>query len=357
MATDYQRLFGVQSLNGKVEAFGKDSTKNFAFTRKFQQGRPLEAEDGTLQWDEIRFSRGLAPVTGIKGRHPEKAEMTKVVRRSAVAAIKRSVRLDPHRIHNERAPGELRPNARSYVENEMRDLVNEIASTIEYMAAESARGTLTVNSSNIPGSTQAFTISYSPNTFAPSASWATASTKILSVDIPALKVDIEQLSGLIPAQAIIGTTVEGYVVANTEVQGFAQPLLGQRFIEKSGNLRGPMLGGLELGGLRWEITEGGYIPEGGSFTRYLPDTDEAIVLPDDADLRDVLGWAQGRGMVPRQQYGPASDAAELCAPAGMGWYSYAALDPDGPFIKLYVGYIGLPIVMRPQGVCVADLVS
>lgn len=355
MATDYQRLFGVRSLNGKVEAFGMDAARNYAATRRFQAGRKLMAEDGTCEWDEIQFSRGLAPVTGLKGRHVEKAELTKLVRRSAVMAIKRSVRLDPTRIHSERAPGELRPNARAYVEQELRDLVNEIAATIEYAAMESLRGTLTVNSTNIPGSTQAFAIAYSPNTYAASNSWALASTGILSSELPALKVDIEQLSGLIPRDCLCGSTVEGYMVGNSEVTNLARQALGERFVTQSGNMRGPMLGGLEIGGLQWEITEGGYIPEGGSFTRYMPDTDEVIVLPE--DKQDVLGLALGRGMVPQQVYGPAAAAAELCVPAGEGWYSYAALDPDGPFIKLYAGWVGLPIVMRPQGVCVADVVS
>lgn len=357
MATDYQRLFGVRSLNEKVEAFGQDAVRNFAATRKFNMGRKLMAEDGTCEWDEIQFSRGLAPVTGIKGKHVEKAELTKIVRRSAVMAIKRSVRLDPHKIHYERAPGELRPNARAYVENELRDLVNEIAATIEYAAMESLRGTLTVNSTNIPGSSQSFAISYSPNTYASSASWALAGTQILSSEIPALKTDIEQLSGLVPAQCLCGNTVEGYMVGNSQVSNFAAQALGERFITQSGTMRGPMLGGLQIGGLSWEITEGGYIPEGGSFTRYMPDTDEVIVLPSDGELRDVLGMALGRGLVPAQQYGPAAAAAELIVPAGEGFYSYAALDPDGPFIKLYAGWIGLPIPIRPQGVCVADVVS
>ena len=99
MATDYQRLFGLRSLNARVEAFGEDVTKGRLFTGKFRQGRPLVAEDGTCEWDEVTFSRGLAPVVGAKGRFPRKAELDKTVRRSAVADVKLSVELDPHQLY------------------------------------------------------------------------------------------------------------------------------------------------------------------------------------------------------------------------------------------------------------------
>jgi hypothetical protein len=357
MATDYDRLMGVQSLNGKVEAFGRDVTRTTVFTRKFRSGRQLATEDGQTMWDEVQYSRGLAPVVGHMGRFPEGGPLTKLVRRSAVAHIKRAKRLDPTRMFYERETGTLRPNAQAYVEGEMRDAVNEITATYEYMAAESMRGTLTVNSTNVPGSTQTFTISYTPNTYTATSSWANPGTLILSSEVPLLKQDIEQTSGLAPAQVIGGATVNGFVVGNTQVTNFAQQQLGEKFITQGAVREGPMLGGLMVGGLSWQITEGGYIPEGGSFTRFLPTTDEAIVLPADSELVDVLGYAEGRGLVPRQQYGPASSAAELIAPAAqVGFYAYATLEGNGPFVLLHIGYVGLPVVLRPQAVCNANLI-
>jgi hypothetical protein len=357
MATDYERLFGVRSLNGKVEAFAKDVIRTNVFSSKFMAGRPLMAEDGTCEWDEIQFSRALAPVTGHAAQFPEGTELSKINRRSAVAHIKRSKRINPYKIHYERAPGSLRPDAAVYVENELRDAMGEIAATLEYMAAKSLLGTLTVNSTNIPDSTQAFTLSYSPNTFTAGTTWATNTTKILSVEIPALKQDFEQTSGLSPAQVITGGTVEGYIVQNTEITNFATSQMGERFLVNAGAQRGPMLGGLRIGNLDWTVTEAGYVPSGGSFTRFLSTTDEGIVLPADSELRDVLGWAEGRGMIPAQQYGPASSAAQLIAPAPQtGWYAYAMLEGNGPFIKLCVGYVGLPVVMRPDAVCVLNAV-
>ncbi len=357
MATDYERLFGLRSLNGKVEAFANDVIRTNVFSSKFKLGRPLMAEDGTCEWDEIQLSRALAPVTGHASQFPEGSEVTKVNRRSAVAHIKRSKRINPYKIHYERAPGLLRPDAAMYVETELRDAMNEIMATQEYMAANSLLGTLTVNATNIPDSTQAFTITYSPNTYTASNSWGTAGTKVLSAEIPALKQDHEQSSGMAPAQVITGGTVETQLTQNTEILSFATPQLGERFLTQSSQQRGPMLGGLAIGGLSWTLTESGYVPTGGVFTRYIATTDLGIVLPSDGELVDVLGFAEGKGMVPSQQYGPASSAADLIAPAPQaGWYAYAMLEGNGPYIKLCVGYVGLPIVMRPAAVTVLNTI-
>lgn len=356
MASDYDRLFGLPSLNGRVEAFGSDVSRTSVFSDRFRMGRRLLSMDGTVDWDEIRFSQKLAPVVGRDGRHPRKDPLTKVARSSACAAIKRSVVLKASRLFFERAPGQLRPDAEAYVEAEMRDLVNEIKSTVEYMAAESLRGTLTVNSTNIPGTTQAFTITYSPNTYTKSGGWATNSTTILSTEIPALKADHRQSSGHDIGQAICGSTVEGYIVGNTEVTTLARQQLGDRFVTRAGTMEGKMLGGLEVGGFVWHVTEGGYKADGSTFTRFLPTTDQAIFLPSDAELPDVLGMAEGKGLVPAQMFGPASAAAELIAPAPQeGWYSYACLVPGSPAVELFVGYVGLPVVLRPAAVTVGDL--
>lgn len=356
MASDYDRLFGLPSLNGRVEAFATNVNDTPVFLSKFEAGRAILSNDGTAQWDETRFSQGLAPIAGAKGRHARKNPLTKVARRSACAHVKRSVVLDPKRMFMEREPGALQANAEAYVEGEMKDLVGEITRTKSYMAAESLRGTLTVNATNIPGSEQAFTITYSPNTYTKSAGWATAGTGITSSEIPLLKIDHRQSSGFEAEQAIVGSTVEGYFGGNTEVTTFAQHMLGERFLTTSGQMEGPLFGGLPIGGIMWHVTEGGYIPAGGSFTRYLPTIDQAIVLPRDEMLPDVLGMAEGYGFVPQQNLGPASAAASLIAPAPQrGWYSYAALVPGTPAVELFVGWVGLPVVMRPAAVTVADL--
>lgn len=355
MTSTLENTFSPPVLSGKVEAFANDANMTMVFEDKFRRGRELSADLGGVKWDEIRFGQGLAPVVGMDGKAKQKAPVTKVARTSHVMAVKRSVLLNPSRVWRDRAPGELAPDAMQYVEAEARDLVNEIKRTIAYACAETLRGTLTVNSTNIPGSSQSFTLTYSPNTYTKSAGWGTASTGILSSELPALKIDHRRSAGFEAKQAIIGSTVEGYMLGNTEVTGFASYALGERFVTQSATMEGAMLGGLEVGGLRWHVTESGYIPDGGSFTRYLPTTDQAIVLPGDEMLPDVLGMAEAYGLIPVKMLGNASEAAELVRPAPTkGWCSYAVLDPRVPTVELFVCWYGLPVLMRPAAVTVAD---
>lgn len=354
MASDYERLFGLPSLAGKVEAFRTSVLRPTVWLEKFERfGRQISSLDGTVKWDELVFSQGMAPVAGRQGRHKRKDPLTKIARSSACASIKRSVVLDSNRLFFERETGMLQPNAEAYVEQEMHDLMGEILTTLTYMSAESLRGTLTVNSTNIPGSEQSFAIAYSPNTYTKSAAWSTAGTGILSAEVPALKISHRQSCGMEAAQAIAGNAFEGYFGANTEITNFAANPLGQRMIEASGQMEGAAA--LRVGNLDWHLTEGGYIPEGGSFTRYLPTVDQAIVLPADAELGNVLAMAKGRGLVPAQGIGPASAAASLVRPAAAeGFYAYAALVPGMPAVELFVGYEGMPIVLRPAAVTVVD---
>lgn len=360
MSSPAQQLLGLRSLNGRVEAFGEDVTRTKAFTNKFAMGRKLVSLDGSFEWDEVTHSRSLAPVVGRDSPFPLRQELSVTPRRSSVADIKESKVISAERLYENREAGTLRPNAKAVIEMELRDLVNRIGATYEYMCAHTAQGTLTVSAANIPGTSMPFTVTYSPNTFTAAASWATAGTGILSSEVPALKTDYEQTCGLAPAQAIIGSTVEGYFLGNTQVTEYLHRAVGEKILTTAGKLRGPMFDGLAIGGLTWELTEGGYVPDGGSFTRYLAEVDRGILLPSNAELDQVLGMAEAHGYVPAQAMGPAESAADLVRPAPQaGWYAYATLaGPDHPTgVRIYVGYRGLPVLLRPAAVSVFEAVS
>lgn len=359
--TTETELFGLRSLNGKIEAFGADAIRTRVATNKFALGRTLVAEDGTAEWDEVTFDRGLAPVVGHDSPFPLRQNLAVINRRSAVAHIKESKVIPARKLYYEREAGGLRPNAMAVIEQELADLTNRIAATREYMAWETLRGTLTVNATNIPGTTTPFTISYTTNAFASAADWDTAGTAILSSEIPALRQDFEQASGMVPAQVLCGSTVEGFLVANTEISSFLVNQLGPQILTTAGATMGPMLGGIRIGGLQWEIVEGGY-DIGAGFVRYLPTTDESITLPADNMLGDVLGVSEGRGFIPQSDIvtdaAASAQVANMVRPApNLGFYSYATRVSDPAGVKLYAGWVGLPVLLRPIAVQVTNLVA
>lgn len=360
MASIYQQLFGVQNLSGLVTAYGKEEALDSMFQALFQRGEDMGSDStDEVAWDEVQLARHLAPVRGENGTWPSSQNTVKIHRKSTMAHVKDSTFILGSKLFKEREPGMLTPNAQAVVAFELRSLVKKVRKTIEYMAVNSLNGTLTVNSTNIPNTTQAFTVTYSPNTFTAGTSWKTASTGLLSVELGALKRDFLQTAGMVPRTLICDGTITDAVYANTEVQAFLQNSLGEKFARSGNPLQGAAFDGFELGGLLWLANEAGYVPEGGSFTKYIPATDDAFLLPGDEDIPEVLGMATGRGLVPAQQLGAAAQGADLIALApSRGFYAYAerSAHPNPPGIFLNVGWVGLPIVKFPSGVCVVDAV-
>lgn len=357
MATT-EEVFGVRTLNGMVEKFAAEAGLNSMFRDLFRMGRQFAPEGTVAEWDEVQFARHLAPVVGPDAPFPLVQNTTVTNRSSSMAHIKIAKRIPASKLFNERAPGSLTADGGLYVASQIRDALKLIGNTVEYMCAQSLLGTLTVNSTNIPGTTVPFTITYSPNTYSASASWATVTTDIPGTELGALKQDFLQTSGLLPRLAITAGAVQGYIAKNDFVTLLLQNQSGELLARSAATLIGTALEGFELGGLRWKVNESGYVPEGGSFTRYMgSDADKFILLPDESQLGDVLGFAEGYGLVPTGNgLASAEQAASLVARApGRGLYSYAHRAPDNPAdVFVYIGWVGLPIVMQPSAVCIAN---
>lgn len=358
--TPADRLLGSRNLIGLVTSFAMEESLNTFFQDQvFRSARRIEPMDSdNVDWDEVQFPRHLAPFGGRGQPYHQVAEDDIIHRSNAMAHIRLSKRIPADKLFRQRAPGELRPNARAVVAQAVQSLTKLIRNSIEYLCVNTLNGSVTVNSSNIPGSQVAFTVTYSTNTYAASSSWASMGTPIVSSELPAMKQDYMQTAGMMPGWAISGGTVQGYIAQNTEVTSLLQQQMGVEVARSAANLAGEMLEGLRLGDLRWTVNEAGYVPEGGSFTRWMPATDDLFLLPE-GDLGDVLGMAEGRGFLPATQgIATPQQAENLIVPApSPGLYAFAArssIVPDA--IEVYVGWVGLPLILFPSGILVADLV-
>lgn len=358
MASSYQQLFGVRNLSGLVEAFGKEEQLDSMFQALFMRGGTETSESDEADWDEVQLARHLAPARGAQGDWPSSQGTVTINRKSECMHVKDSTFILGAKLFKERAAGELTANAEAKVRRELRNLVKKIRKTIEYASAHSLNGSLVVNTTNVPGSSQAFTVTYGVNTYAASADWKTASTAVVSSELPAAKRDFVQTSGLQPARIICDGTITAALAANTEAQALMSDATKDAMLRASSEFQGAQFENLRLGGLQWLANEAGYVPEGGSFTKYIPATDDAFMLPGDEDLPDVLAMHLGRGIVPGSLSGPAEAGADLVMPAPTyGFYAYAerSVHPKAPGIHLNVGWVGLPVVQFPSGVCVLDV--
>ena len=110
-----------------------------------------------------------------------------------------------------------------------------------------------------------------------------------------------------------------------------------------------------LAGLSLRFTDGTYKPEGGPVSRYFP-AGKFLVLPGEARLNQVLGWAEGKVYVPGGPvYGDVAQATRMIREM-RGFYAYAEVRTDPMGIRIYAGWHGLPVILNPNGVMVYDAI-
>lgn len=352
-----ESTFGVRTLTTSVRTFDTKSQDSF-FTDKFRKGRPLRPEGRKVEWDEIRLTRALAPVVGLTSPAPKTGQINRQNRDSAMMLVKLSRDILWDRLFLDRHAGELKPNAKAVIMDELADMTNQLAKTREYAAAQVLKtGGLVVNAANIPGSDQTFTLDFAVNTYAKNAAWSTAGTSIWSDEIPRLLANTVAASAIPAKTLIVDDITARYILANTEVQKFgattnlAKEFLGQSAVpELSAN---GLLDQVNIGGMNMVINPYGYDNTGSNFTRWL-EQDKAIALPADPLLPGVLGWAEGQHPVPSQLWGQAGDVGiDMLGPGPVAW---AKRKDDPMVVTLYLASYFLPVILFPEAVTFATLV-
>lgn len=345
-------IFDVESLTSTITSFSNEADSG-AVTNLFRAGRPIECLGDSVSWDEIEMHRHLAPISGPDAPSSHQGQATKRVRSSALAHIKVSKMIPGSKLYKERGPGSLSANAEEVLSYELKDLQKMIAASVEYLSASALLGTITVNNTTIPGSTVSFSVAYSPNTYT-AGTWSSASTKIVSSEIVDLMKDHRAASGMVPKIAITEPDVTGYIMQNTEAQTMLSNAFGAAFLQRSAFDPSLNDSGLQIGGLDFRTSDGVYVPEGGSATRYWT-ADRIALLPAAKELGGVLAMAEGYGIVPDgPAFGAAGSSGLRMAPS-KGYYAYSMPCGDPAGVKLVAGWVGLPILLFPSGVTVATV--
>lgn len=343
-----ETIFGVESLTEMVRSFGSEPS-NRKCTQLFMQGRQIMPEGPTASWEEYQSPRHLAPIAGRDSPHIQVAPSTVIPRASAMAHIKVYKDLPAGMLLDRRAPGQMGADERVQLNNALTDLEILIGNAKERMCALLlSTGKITVNTTNFPGSQIAFTVDFSSGngSYTVTASWATPTTKILSDELVDLERAFRDASAKELGRLIGNAGIKQYLLQNTEVQSFAVQQLGAQVLQGGPNNLGKVLPGLSIGGYDWEQADGVYKPEGGSVTRYWGDNVVAA-LPA-GDLRDTLAMAEGHGYVPQTSIAQGVGAGAIRKAPSRGMYAYAAVNVDVPSVRLYAGWVGLPILLTPQ---------
>lgn len=341
-------LLSIDTLTDLVTRF-VDQAENRGATALFtQHARPLTPLGESVSWDQVDFSRSLAPVTGPESPHTRARRLGTRKQSVSMAMVKVYKDLPASHLFLSRAPGTSVQDAERILAAELEDLANLIANTKEYLAIGALKGEIVVNSQTVPGSDVAFDLRTEVAEGKALASWKDPTTKLRSSELIALKRGYKDACGLRAELAITDPGVEGLLVANDEVREFAKEPLGVAILRNM-NLTGVNPQWDALGGLGWRFTDGVYKPEGGPLTRYFPE-DTLLVLPGEARLPQVLGWAEGKVHVPAGPvFGGAQGATGLIREL-RGTYAYAEVRTDPVGVRVYAGWFGMPVILNPSAV-------
>ncbi|MBL4850207.1 MAG: major capsid protein [Planctomycetes bacterium] len=343
-ATPLEDLLSVETLTGLVRRFA-DQSENRICTDLFERhARAIRPLGQVAKWEEIEFSRSFAPVTGIDSPHTQARRLGRKQRASVMVMVKVYKDLPGSHLWLSRAPGEDTADAASVLADELADAVNLVQNTKEYLACGALLGKIKVDPQLVPGSELSFEVDFKVPRFS-SVDWSDPRALLRSRELRRLKRRYKDGAGQRAGLLIADERVEGLLVKNKEISGFAKEVLSRQILQGGSVGKAPQWKG--LGGLDWQFVDGTYQPEGGAVTSYWPE-DVALLLPPERRLRKVLGWAEGTVLVPSGDvFAPAESALGMVREA-RGHYAYARLRDDPIGIRLYVGWYGLPVVLDPQ---------
>jgi hypothetical protein len=359
MPTALDELFMAESMTGVVRRFA-DQSADRSFISVYEAGEQLQPVGDTVKWDEVRYSRGLAPIGGPSSPSKAFAPIGIKKRTGELLSISEHVDLDGRFVMMARGEGSLMPDPEGVLNSNLQNLTNRIQRTRNYWAAKSL---LTSNGQVDPGAfpnadlpSGAIVYTYPVRAQSASASWALEATKIRSAELNPLKRDHKRNSGVPAGVVIASDAVEGYITQNTEVTNLiGGGSLAGRVVETTFEDRG---GGLpRFGGLDWIFARDFYTTDAAPDTEVdvISDADLIAVLPERARWRDAFAQAEGVNLVPT---GPISamlaggSAISKLIATTRGWAAYVELIGNPIGIRLHVRWTGLLVQKIVDGVTV-----
>ena len=101
---DLEDLFGIETLTAMVRRFA-EPVENRIFTSVFDEGEKLMPQGESAIWDEVRYSRDLAPTTGPDSPTTSQPKTDRTPRSTVMVDIKEHVDLPTRFLWLQRAPG------------------------------------------------------------------------------------------------------------------------------------------------------------------------------------------------------------------------------------------------------------
>jgi hypothetical protein len=359
-------LFMASTMTTMVEEFADQSEEN-SFIGVYEAGDRILPIANEFTFDEVTFSRGLAPVTGPQSPSKPRTALGIQKRAAEIYAIKAHVDLPAPMLMMARGAGQTMPDPEGWLASNLKNLTNEVNRTRNYWAAQSLLGA-TVTLSSFPNADLASptALTYPVSTSTAAASWALAATQVRG-HMNTLKKTYRRVTGFNAGEAIASDVVEGYITNNSNISTSTDgvPTLAQRKVENS-YLEGGSL--MRMGGLNWKFAADYYVTDANAATAAAADsaatvsevasgTDLVAVLPTRDRWFECFAIAEGRVFLPN---GLITSMA-LGSPSSLitearGWGAYLELITNPIGLRLHVVWHGNLIQKRRGAAHVFDVI-
>lgn len=347
MPTPLDEMFMAEAMTGTVRRFAEQSDQR-SFIGVYEAGEKLMPMVDTVKWDEVRYSRDLAPITGPSSPSKPTVPIGIKKRSGELLSIKEHVDLDARFIMMARGSGGQLPDPQGVLNNNLLNLTNRIQRTRNYWAAKSL---LTTSGSVDPGGfpnadlpAGAITYTYPVQALSSADQWSDKTKLIRSALIPVLKRTYERKAGRKAAVAIASDTIEGYITQNDEVTNLiAGGSMAGRVVEQSFQEGGGLP---RFGGLDWVFARDYYAADATPDTTadVIADADLIAILPDRSTWREVFAMAEGINLVPTGAITALARGNPLGLIAEMrGWAAWVELIMNPLGFRLHLQWTGLLI--------------
>lgn len=299
MPTALDELFMAESMTTAVRRFA-DQSQDRSWIAPYEAGERLLPTGDTVKWDEMRYSRDLAPVTGQSSPSTATKPVGVIKKFAPIVAIKEHVDLDARFMLMAKGFGAEMPNPAEVLATNLQNLTNRVLRTLNFWAAQSmlASGG-SVDLSTIPNSQlTGVTLVYPVQLISSGLAWNDPASNLRSGEINTVKRTYQRASGLRVARAIASDTVEGYITGNNQVNNLVSGGgLAARLLETSFEQGG---GVVNFGGIGWQFARDYYAADATPDTTadVISDADLVALLPDPSLWQQCFAMALGEAIVP-----------------------------------------------------------
>ena len=287
--------------------------------------KPIDSD--TAKWDVIHQNRDMADYVVPDGEGNVVARLGIKQQSSTVACLKEKKQLKGSTLAWLRKPGtEHTQIAEQAVKDELADLDSRLEFRREWARWQAISGTLTVNQAKVKFTVDyGIDVSHKPTT---ATAWSDVSATIIK-DLTDWKELIQQDSGEQATTVYVNSKVMSYMVQNTGIKSLMGEQLKTQILQ-SGYITRVL-------GLNFIVYDAGYVPAGGSFTKFVPD-DKAIM---------VTG-----SQFAEEQTAPSTDPKSGYKP---GKFSKSWIEEDPAGIWVLIELNSLPVIKKVENIVYADL--